>query len=42
MELAFEPPNDPGVMPVVEHECHALGRVQLKIVSNLFLEKDNK
>jgi len=30
------------IRPVVEREARNLGRVQLKIVSNKFLEKDSK
>jgi len=30
------------ILPQVEREAHNLGRVQLKIVSNKFLEKDSK
>ena len=30
------------IRPVVEREVRNLGRVQLKVVSNTFLEKDNK
>jgi hypothetical protein len=30
------------IIPVIERHVHGLGRLQLKLVSNAFLEKDNK